>query len=192
MNTMQIEHFLGERLGLEGGRLRELLDVVQVRRCRRGEIVFQRDTVCNHLGYIVNGALRTYCVMESGDEISFLLQVNGDFFGDYESYLTGGRSGFIIEAMMDTEVLLFDKHDLDQLIDSDIFWLRFSRKIPDVCFLEAKRRIEDLLFFGPEERYFRLLNKMPEIVQKIPLKYISSYLGITPQSLSRIRKRIIN
>jgi CRP-like cAMP-binding protein len=189
---MQIEYFLGEKLGLEGARLEELLAIAQPKRCRRGDVVFQRDTVCNYLGYIANGALRTYCVMESGEEISFLLQVNGDFFGDYESYLTGERSGFIIEAMMDTEVLLFDKRDLDRLIDSDVFWLRFSRKIPDVCFLEAKRRIEDLLFFGPEERYFRLLNKMPEIVQKIPLKYISSYLGITPQSLSRIRKRIIN
>lgn len=123
--------------------------------------------------------------MESGE-------MNGDFFGDYESYLTGRRSRFIIEAMMDTEVLLYDKQDLNRLIDSDMFWLRFSRTIPDVCFLEAKRRVEDLLFYGPEERYFRLLNKMPEIVQKIPLKYISSYLGITPQSLSRIRKRIIN
>ncbi|MCF0069590.1 Crp/Fnr family transcriptional regulator [Dyadobacter sp. CY261] len=183
---------LGERLGLEKTRLDEFLEISQRRLCRRGDILFQRNRVCNQLGYIAEGALRTYCVMESGEEISFLLQVNGDFFGDYESYLTGERSGFIVEAMMDTEVLLFDKRDLEHLIDSDVFWLRFSRTIPDVCFLEAKRRIEDLLFFGPEERYFRLLNKMPEIVQKIPLKYISSYLGITPQSLSRIRKRITN
>lgn len=189
---MQAEHLLGKRLGLEGGRLRELLAIMQKRHCRKGDIIFQRNTVCNSLGYIVNGALRTYCVMESGAEISFLLQVNGDFFGDYESYLTGERSEFIIEAMMDTEVLLFDKQELDRLTGSDVFWLGFSRTIPDVCFLEAKRRIEDLLFFGPEERYFRLLNRMPEIVQKIPLKFISSYLGITPQSLSRIRKRIIN
>nr|WP_295934608.1 Crp/Fnr family transcriptional regulator [uncultured Dyadobacter sp.] len=189
---MQTEHALGKRLGLDSGYLNELMSIAHRKRYGRGDVLFQRDTVCNYLGYIVNGALRTYCVMESGEEISFLLQVNGDFFGDYESYLTGEPSGFIIEAVMDTEVLLFDKQDLERLIDSDIFWLRFSRKIPDVCFLEAKRRIEDLLFFGPEERYFRLLSKMPEIVQKIPLKYISSYLGITPQSLSRIRKRIIN
>lgn len=60
----------------------------------------------------------------------------------------------------------------------------------EVSFLEAKRRIDDLLLNTPEQRYLNLLQKAPEVLQKIPQRYISSYLGITPQSLSRIRGRI--
>ena len=183
---------LAERLGLSDNRLDEFLSISRRKSYRKGEILFKPDTVCNWLGYIVNGALRTYYLSEPGEEISFLLQVDGDFFGDYESYITRKKSDFIIEAVLDTEVLLFEKECLDKLIDSNTEWIKFGKTIADVCFLEARRRIEDLLFFTPEERYFNLLRKSPEIIQKIPLKYISSYLGITPQSLSRIRSRITN
>lgn len=189
---MMHDPVLAGKLGLSPGRLEEFLSVSERRSYRKGDVLYPRNTICNELGYIISGAVRTYCINDQGEEISFLLQVNGDFCGDYESYVRRSRSAFILEAMLDTEVLLFEKSLLDELIDRDIFWLRFSRTIADICFLEAKRRIEDLLFFSPEERYFHLLSKSPEVIRKIPLKYISSYLGITPQSLSRIRKRITN
>lgn len=189
---MIFESSLAERTGLSKERLGEFLSISEKKSYRKGEILFQRDTICTQLGCIVSGALRTYCVNDLGEEISFLLQVDRDFFGDYESFITKKRSAFIIEAIIDTEVFLFDKERLDRLIDSDIFWTRFSRTISDICFLEAKRRIEDLLFYSPEQRYSTLLSKSPDVIRKIPLKYISTYLGITPQSLSRIRKRIIN
>lgn len=180
---------LAQRLGLNADRLKEFLSVSEYRKFKKNSILFEGNVVCDWLGYIINGAVRTYCVNDLGEEISFLLQVNGDFFGDYESYITHQKSNFIIKATLDTEILVFDKERLDKLIDSDIFWIKFSRTMSDICFLEAKRRIEDLLFYSPEERYQNLLRKSPEIIRKIPQKYISSYLGITAQSLSRIRKR---
>jgi len=189
---MFFESCLAERTGLSKERLREFLSISEKKSYRKGDILFRGDRICNQLGCIVSGALRTYCVNDMGEEISFLLQVDRDFFGDYESFIMQKKSMFIIEAIVDTEVFIFEKERLDRLIDSDIFWTRFSRTIADICFLEAKRRIEDLLFYSPEQRYSMLLSKCPEVIRKIPLKYISTYLGITPQSLSRIRKRIIN
>ncbi|MEZ0007246.1 CRP-like cAMP-binding protein [Flavobacterium sp. 28YEA47A] len=180
---------LAQRLGLSTDRLQEFLTVSEYRKFKKNSVLFGGNAVYDWLGYIVSGAVRTYCVNDLGEEISFLLQVNGDFFGDYESYITNQRSNFIIKTTLDTEILVFDKEKLDKLINSDIFWIKFSRTMSDICFLEAKRRIEDLLFYSPEERYLNLLQKSPEIIRKIPQKYISSYLGITAQSLSRIRKR---
>lgn len=180
---------LAQRLGLSADRLKEFLSVSEYRKFKKNSVLFEGNIVCDWLGYIINGAVRTYCVNDLGEEISFLLQVNGDFFGDYESYITDQKSNFIIKTTLDTEILVFDKKRLDELIDSDIFWIKFSRTMSDICFLEAKRRIEDLLFYSPEERYQNLLRRSPEIIRKIPQKYISSYLGITAQSLSRIRKR---
>jgi CRP-like cAMP-binding protein len=183
---------LANKLGLNAGRLQELLSISAVMHYSKNQLLLENGTTCQRLGYIINGSLRTYCVNPKGEEISFLLQVNGDFFGDYESFLTGRKTNFIIKATLDTEVIWFEKKGLEELMLSDQFWLLFSKKVADICFLEAKRRIEDLLFYTPEERYRNLLNKSPEIIQKIPQKFISSYLGITSQSLSRIRKRLIN
>lgn len=180
---------LGKRLGLTTDRLQEFLAIAETKSYTKNSMLFEGDAVCDWLGYIVNGAVRTYCVNDLGEEISFLLQVNGDFFGDYESYITNQKSNFILKTTLDTEILFFEKERLDELMDSDIFWIKFNKTMSDICFLEAKRRIEDLLFYSPEERYNNLLKKSPEIIRKIPQKYISSYLGITAQSLSRIRKR---
>ncbi|NML20699.1 Crp/Fnr family transcriptional regulator [Pseudoflavitalea sp. G-6-1-2] len=181
---------LAVKLGLETRRLEELLAVSSIEKYSKNQLLLESGTTCNRLGYIIEGSLRTYCINSLGEEISFLLQVNGDFFGDYESYLTGKKSNFIIKTTLESEVIWFGKTELEQLMQTDQFWFLFSKKISDICFLEAKRRIEDLLFYSPEERYLNLLNKSPEIIQKIPQKFISSYLGITSQSLSRIRKRL--
>ncbi|WP_202985448.1 Crp/Fnr family transcriptional regulator [Mucilaginibacter inviolabilis] len=171
-------------------RLNELLDITYVVTYNRNEVIGTANRIFDRLGYIVDGATRAYYVNEAGEEISYLLQVNGDFLGDYESYITGKKSDLIIETLLKTEVVFFEKAKIEQLISQDVFWLGFAKKISDLVFLDAKQRINDLLFYNPEQRYLNLLKKSPGIIQKIPQKYISSYLGITPQSLSRIRKRI--
>ena len=181
---------LARKLGLETRRLEELLAVSSMVKYPKNKLLLENDMTCNRLGYIIEGSLRTYCINSNGEEISFLLQVNGDFFGDYESYLTGKKTNFVIKTTLETEVIWFEKTELEQLINTDLYWLHFSKRISDICFLEAKRRIEELLFYSPEERYLNLVNRSPEIIRKIPQKFISSYLGITSQSLSRIRKRL--
>ncbi|MBO9732999.1 MAG: Crp/Fnr family transcriptional regulator [Chitinophaga sp.] len=186
------EQDLAAKLSLDKVRFQEFLSISETKVFKKNTTIFDGRTTCNWLGYIINGAVRTYCINDRGEDISFLLQVNGDFFGDYESYITGHKAEFIIEALLDCEVLIFEKTALERLMESDIFWLKFGRQMADIVFLEAKHRITDLLFYNPEQRYQNLLQKSPEVMRKIPQKYISSYLGITPQSLSRIRKRIIN
>lgn len=179
-----------ELTGIDIERIQEVLDVGYFKIFKKNELILDNSMVCNEMGFIINGAVRTFCTNEAGEEISFLLQVNGNFIGDYESYITGNKATFFIETLVKTEVFFIKKSDWEKLIESDIYWLKFSKKASDISFLEAKRRIEELLFHTPEQRYLNLLKHSKEIIQKIPQKYISSYLGITPQSLSRIRKRI--
>ena len=70
------------------------------------------------------------------------------------------------------------------------YWQEFGRQMAEHIYLSAKKRVEDLLFLTAENRYLQLLKQHPEIFQHVPQKYIASYLGIQPQSLSRMRKRI--
>lgn len=111
---------------------------------------------------------------------------------NYESVLTETPSQMIIEATEASEITLLHKNDVFKLYQSSAKWQEAGRLISDQIFLKAKQRIDTLLFLSPEERYIDLLNNQPEILQQIPQKHIATYLGIQPQSLSRIRKRMNN
>ena len=171
-------------------RVEELFSICFVVTHEKNELIETKNRVFDKLGYIINGAARIYYVNDKGEEISYLLQVNGDIIGDFASYITDEKSLAKIETLLKSEVLYFEKSKLEELIQKDVFWLGFAKHLSDLAFLSAKRRLDEFYFYTPEQRYLNLLKKSPEIIQKIPQKYISSYLGITPQSLSRIRKRI--
>ena len=191
---MFLENFDKEKFieltGIEENKILEILSIGEFISYKRNEVLLDNSRACTELGLIMNGAVRTFYRNEDGEEISFLLQIRDNFIGDYESFITGEKSTFIVETLIDSEFFFIPKTKWEKLINSDIYWALFSKKAADMAFMEAKKRIEDLLFYTPEQRYLNLLKQSKEIVQKIPQKYISSYLGITPQSLSRIRKRI--
>ncbi len=185
-----IQGKLAETLQISMERAEEFLKICYIVNYDKGKLIEPKNGVFNRLGFILNGAVRIYYINEKGEDISYLLQVNNDVIGDYASYITGKKTMAVIQTLLKTEVLYFDKKDVETLIQKDIFWLEVAKHISDLAFLDAKQRLDELFFYTPEERYLNLLKKSPEILNKIPQKYISSYLGITPQSLSRIRKRI--
>jgi CRP-like cAMP-binding protein len=187
---LSIQQQLLNTLQIPANRLQELLQCCTVIKHAKNDLISTNERKFSRLGYIINGAARVFYVNDDGEEISYLLQVNGDVIGDYASFITGQPSQVQIEILLDTEVLYLEKSNIDKLIEQDLFWLRFAKHLSDLAFLSAKQRLDELFFYTPEQRYINLLKKSPEIWHKIPQKHISSYLGITPQSLSRIRKRI--
>ncbi len=155
------------------------------------DFLLQPGAICHHLGFVVNGTLRTFYVDSAGNDVSFLFHWTGQLFTNYESVLTRQPSTLAIQALEPTTVQLIHRDDLFALYETSMYWQRFGRIMADQIFLTARQRINDLLFLSPEERYLALLSQQPTVFQKIPQKYIATYLGITPQSLSRIRKRIV-
>ena len=134
--------------------------------------------------------MRSYYINENGDDISFIFHFDNQFFADYESILCNSVSYLNIQAMEDSELLLLDKNDLQNLYEKEMYWQKFGRLMTEKIYLDTKKRLENLLYYSPEKRYTNLLEENPLVFEKIPQKYIAGYLGITPQSLSRIRKRI--
>lgn len=191
---MKDQHIIvmAARLNIPVNRAAELVAVCRFEHIKKHTRWIQAGTPYTDLAYIVEGAVRTFGIDDDGRDISYLLQVNNDFTGDFESFITNGPSSFHIETILDTHLLLISRAAIQNLIQRDPFWLHFRVQMSDLAFTEAKRRIEDLLLYTPEQRYSNLLDRSPEIIRKIPQKYISSYLGIQPPSLSRIRKRLIN
>ncbi|HIC8757079.1 Crp/Fnr family transcriptional regulator [Elizabethkingia anophelis] len=182
---------LATKLNLSPERLQELMQDSSIVKYKKGSFLMQNGELSHQLGFIIKGALRTFTINQEGEDISFLLQVDSDFFGDYECFLSGAKSNWQLQTTTRTEVVMIEKQHLHFLMQRDPFWIGFYKQVADICFLEAKRRIEELLFYTYEQRYLNLLTNRPKVIEKIPQKYIASYLGVTTQSLSRIKSRIL-
>jgi CRP-like cAMP-binding protein len=97
---------------------------------------------------------------------------------------------YFIEAIEDSEIVFISYKDLNGLYETHPNWGKFGRLLAESFFNLAQTRTEEFIFFSHEERYLRLLEQHPNIIERVPAYHISSYLGITNPSLSRIRKRV--
>jgi CRP-like cAMP-binding protein len=106
------------------------------------------------------------------------------------SYLTGNLSTYNIDALQDSEILMLEKSSSDKLLDVCPKMERFFRLLMETNYIATHQRIADSLSASAEERYLKFIKTYPKIFEQVPQNQIASYLGITPQSLSRIRKEL--
>ncbi|CAM4085598.1 Crp/Fnr family transcriptional regulator [Zobellia roscoffensis] len=134
--------------------------------------------------------MRSYHADDQLVETNLLLRSDNEFITDYESFISQEPSTLRIQSIEKGEAIFLDRAGLNSLYDTSFYWNKFGRIISEQIFVNSKRRTEQLLFLTPKERYLLLLKDHPDYFQKYALKHIASYLGITPQSLSRIRNQI--
>lgn len=146
--------------------------------------------VSRQRAYINKGSTRTFTVDEKGGEHILFFAFEDWWVGDLESYYNQQPASLNIQAMEDSELLVLAKADLERL-SNEIPKLKkmFEQKEQRSSFANM-RRLQEVKSFSAEERYLNLIQKFPEIFQRIPLQYIAMYLDIEPQSLSRMRKRL--
>lgn len=127
-----------------------------------------------------------------GEERTTYFYFENHLVGSYVSAVTGKPSLLTIEALTDSHLLAFSYQHLKSLYDESPQWERFGRMLAEYLAFGLEERMVGLLMFSPEERYVALLqgNKQ-KIMERIPQHYVANYLGITPVSLSRIRKRLL-
>jgi CRP-like cAMP-binding protein len=151
--------------------------------------LLEEGTVARKLYRIIKGAARGW-FNHDGKEISFQFFFEGDTVSSIESFRKGVPSAFSIETIEPCELHWMYKTDLDFVIQDDVF---LRRRMMDWTVDRQAEFIKHLFSFlkdSPQQRYENLLKEKPEIIQRVPLQYIASYLGITPVSLSRIRNKV--
>ncbi|MBF6644050.1 Crp/Fnr family transcriptional regulator [Chryseobacterium indologenes] len=158
----------------------------------KSDFFIRQGEKCKYLGFIKKGTIRCFYINDHGREINFGFYFENEFFTDYESILCDTVSNMNIQALENCEILLLSKDHLQSLYEKEAYWQKFGRIMSEKIYLDAKKRIDDLLCLSPENRYVHLVRKQPLLFQKIAQKHIASYLGVTEQSLSRIRGRIVN
>ncbi len=146
--------------------------------------------IANSMVFINKGILRSYKTDSKGNENVIQIALEDYWIGDLYSFLSRTPSTMAIEALEDTEVLLLSFYNLERLYLDVPIMERFFRKLYERAYVTAQDRINSTLSVSAEQRYLEIIKAHPDINKRVPLIHIASYLGITPESLSRIRKNI--
>ena len=154
---------------------------------RKRQFLLQAGEVCTQFAFVNSGCLRHYSTDARGEEHVIQFAIRDWWIGDMQSFLTGEPAAYSIDALQDSDVLVLDRAGRDRLLDTAPMADRFFRVLMEGHFLATNRRIDGLLRAPAEQRYLEFLKTYPALVEEIPLHQIASFLGITPQSLSRIR-----
>lgn len=156
---------------------------------QKKEIVSAKGTTENYLSFIETGTLRLF-IPKTENDVTFGFVFKNSFISAYDSFLTQTPSEYSIETLTPTVLWRLSFNDLEDIYRNTTIGHEIGRKNAENLFLLKSKRELSLLNNTPEERYLNLFHERPELIQHIPLKYIASYIGVTPQALSRIRKRI--
>jgi CRP-like cAMP-binding protein len=149
--------------------------------------------ICDAIGFIVQGSVRYYHVKE-GIEITGYFSFENDFVSSYKSFLKQEASNSYIQALEDTQLICISYKKMQLLLNHDLLAYkveRFGRLVAEHYICCYEDRIQSFIIQSPEERYIHMMKTEREILQRIPQHYIATFLGITPVSLSRIRKRTV-
>lgn len=152
-------------------------------------LVLKQGQVEKYLSYVENGILRLY-IPKIDNDLTFGFAFPGGFVSAYDSFLTQMPCEYQIQALTETKLWQIGHEALQKVYDQTKIGDKIGRKNAENLFLIKSRRELSLLNETAEERYMDLFSQRPELIQHIPLKYVASYIGVTPQALSRIRKRI--
>ncbi|WP_345952781.1 Crp/Fnr family transcriptional regulator [Mucilaginibacter sp. PAMB04168] len=185
-----IKFYLGIFKGLSLSDLNELFKMAHSRNLKAGNVYIEQGAASKKLGLIRSGLIRAYCIKENGDDITLMLRWENQFVASHDNIILNQPSRFIYEALEDTSLLEFDYERIQAILDNNpklsshrnLFLLRMLA--------EALERMESFVLYTPEERYLQLMKEKPNIFNRVHNKYLATLLGVTPVSLSRIRKRI--
>jgi len=164
-----------------------------VSRLKKKQYFAVPDKVCDKVGYIADGAVRYFHIKE-GQDITGYFSFENEFVSSYKSFLTGQPGFTYVQTLADTTLVTFTRKGLDEMLANPMLAYkmeRFGRLIAEQYLCCYEDRMVSFITQTPEERYMNLLNTGREILQRMPQHYIANFLGITPVSLSRIRRRLL-
>ncbi len=163
--------------------------VFNFKKFRKHQYILQAGEVSRYETYVCKGLTRTYDVNDKGVEHIVQFGLEDWWVGDMYSFLTDTPSGYNIDCIEDTEVLQITRANLETLYQEVPKMERHFRILVQNAFIASTRRVSATLAKSALERYQEFLDRYPQIDQRVPNHQIASFLGITPQSLSRIRSQ---
>ena len=160
------------------------------KKVRKRQYMLNEGEVCKYNLFVAKGLLRSFGVEENGYEQVVQFAVEGWWISDLNSFFSGDVAVYNIEALEDCELLLLTRQSMDEMLEKLPKMERYFRLLMQNHIVALRQRIIASQRHSAEERYIKLIEGFPTILARVPQQYIASYLGMTPETLSRVRKQI--
>lgn len=158
---------------------------------RKKQYLLQEGDTCKYLSFVASGILRTYNVDLKGDEHMSIFGWEGWWLSDFNSFLTGEKAVFNIDAIEDAKLFMISLPNYEALTLAVPIMDRYFRILYQNSLVTKEKRLMSSISHTAEEKYVQLVNSNPEMIARIPQNLVASYLGIAPETLSRIKKKLV-
>ncbi|MDP9076710.1 MAG: Crp/Fnr family transcriptional regulator [Bacteroidota bacterium] len=181
-----IQEISGKLLSADDKQL--LMAHFKPKKLRKRQYFLQEGDVCKYIGFIVKGSARTFTVDEKGHEHILKLSLENWWLADFESFYLLTPSRFNIEALEDLEVLQSTNAQIEEYLKQIPAFLAMANVISQNYTIANQKRVQAAMSYTAEERYEDLVSNYPQFLQRFPQNMIASYLGLSPETLSRLKK----
>lgn len=152
-------------------------------------ILHKEGTICNHLFLVEKGIARSF-YHKDGKDITAHFAIEKGTITAIDSFIQRKNSRYNIELLEDSEIISISHQDMHKLLQEKPHYEKYIRIFLEQIYIDLAERIEDLLFHTAKERYDKLVENTPNLLQRVQLKHIASFIGITQETLSRIRTKV--
>ncbi|NML70598.1 Crp/Fnr family transcriptional regulator [Chryseobacterium sp. RP-3-3] len=170
--------------------IKDFLQLFEVRKVHKNDFFLHEGDRCREIAFIVSGIFRSYYISDEGKDMTYCFRFPNQLMASYSSFISDSPSRENMQAITDAHLMVLKKEVIDHIAKDDLNWTRFLKMIAEQEYLELEKRFFQLQRDSAGQRYEYLLGNQPDYIQKIPLQYLASYLGITQRHLSRIRKEM--
>lgn len=169
----------------------ELQSFFSVKKLKKKQYLLQEGDVCKCLSFVNKGLLKSYFTDEKGGENINMFAFEGWWISDFKSFINQEKAVLNIDAVEETELLMITLEDYDKLMLKIPVMDRYFRILYQNSLVTKDYRLIASNSYTAEEKYLQLVQKNPEMIKRVPHNLIASYLGLAPETISRIRKKIL-
>lgn len=169
----------------------ELQSFFSVKKLKKKQYLLQEGDVCKCLSFVNKGLLKSYFTDEKGGENINMFAFEGWWISDFQSFINQEKAVLNIDAVEETELLMITLEDYDKLMLKILVMDRYFRILYQNSLVTKDYRLIASNSYTAEEKYLQLVQKNPEMIKRVPHNLIASYLGLAPETISRIRKKIL-
>ncbi|MFN8699755.1 MAG: Crp/Fnr family transcriptional regulator [Flavobacteriales bacterium] len=186
---VQLKQILTQLVDIPESEMNSALHYFKPVSFQKGENLLSEGQICKTLYFINSGLTKSYLLNDGKEHIRQFAAEN-DFVVDLGSFLSQSKSSFYIQTLESTDALKITFEDLDKLFNSSLIFMKLGKVMAERSTINLIKRSVSLLKDDAKQRYLNLMKERPSLIQRVPQFMIASYLGVTPESLSRIRKEI--